>query len=152
MTEHRPAVSEEGRASPRRRNMQANRRRDTKPELALRRALHSAGYRFSVDLPLDLGGVTARPDIVFTKRKLAVFVDGCFWHSCPEHGREPTTNTEYWEPKLASNRARDRRNEIALRKAGWQVIRVWEHETPEAALASLVQCLQGAPVAGSQLS
>lgn len=122
--------------------MQANRRRDTNPELALRRALHAAGYRYRVDLRLDLGGVTARPDIVFTKRKLAVFVDGCFWHSCPEHGRVPTTNFEYWKPKLASNQARDRRDEFALRDAGWQVVRIWEHEATDAALALVVRRLR----------
>jgi DNA mismatch endonuclease (patch repair protein) len=82
------------------RNMRANRRADTKPEVTLRRALHALGYRYRKDLRLDLPeGVRVRPDIVFTARKVAVFVDGCFWHVCPEHGREPTTNEWYWAPR-----------------------------------------------------
>lgn len=75
--------------------MRANRRTDTKPELALRRELHRLGYRYRKDLRLDLGAVKVRPDIVFTARKVAIFVDGCFWHVCPEHGRQPTTNEWY---------------------------------------------------------
>jgi DNA mismatch endonuclease (patch repair protein) len=125
-----PAPLNEGRS----RNMQANRRRDTGPELALRSALHSAGYRYRCDLRLDVDGVRVRPDIVFTKRKVAVFVDGCFWHSCPEHGRRPTTNEYYWSPKLQRNVERDLRNTAALEHAGWTVIRLWEHEGLDAAL------------------
>ena len=81
--------------------MRAIRRSDTKPELALRRALHGRGYRYRKDLRLDLdGGARVRPDIVFTARRVAVFVDGCFWHCCPEHGSKPAVNTGYWNPKL----------------------------------------------------
>jgi DNA mismatch endonuclease (patch repair protein) len=119
-----PAPLNEGRS----RNMQANRRRDTQPELALRSALHRAGHRYRCDLRLEVEGVRVRPDIVFTKRKVAIFVDGCFWHCCPDHGREPTANQYYWSPKLQRNRERDARNTSALEAAGWTVVRVWEHE------------------------
>jgi DNA mismatch endonuclease Vsr len=79
-------------------NMRANRRKDTKPELALRRALHARGYRYRKDYRLELAGTRVRPDIAFTARRVAVFVDGCFWHCCPEHGSQPANNTWYWSP------------------------------------------------------
>lgn len=110
------------------RNMAAIRRTDTKPELALRSALHAQGLRFRKDLRLDVGGVRPRPDIVFTRVRVAVFVDGCFWHCCPEHSKPPSQNTDYWQPKLARNVERDRLHDQALGAAGWTVIRVWEHE------------------------
>jgi DNA mismatch endonuclease (patch repair protein) len=72
--------------------------------------------------------VAVRPDIVFTRRRVAVFVDGCFWHCCPEHQHVPNRNRAYWVPKLAANGNRDRRVDEALIAAGWIVIRVWEHE------------------------
>jgi DNA mismatch endonuclease (patch repair protein) len=111
------------------RNMRANRRADTKPEIALRSALHARGLRFRKDLLLRLDdGVRVKPDIVFTARKIAVFVDGCFWHVCPEHGRYPATNDWYWAPKLRRNMERDQTVNAALRRAGWHVLRAWEHE------------------------
>lgn len=113
--------------------MQANRRRDSKPELALRSSLHAAGYRYRCDFRLTFGTESVRPDIVFTKRRIAVFVDGCFWHSCPLHGASPRTNTDYWGPKLARNRERDLRNVRVLEDAGWTVVRVWEHEAIQVA-------------------
>jgi DNA mismatch endonuclease (patch repair protein) len=119
------------------RNMRANRRADTKPETVLRSALHRLGYRFRKDLRLDLTDARVRPDIVFTARKVAVFVDGCFWHCCPEHGRQPTTNEWYWSPKLRRNVERDRRADAALRAEGWTVIRIWEHERLDDAVARL---------------
>ncbi|MGY1709122.1 very short patch repair endonuclease [Geodermatophilus sp. SYSU D00758] len=123
------------------RNMQANRRVDSKPEVRLRSALHARGYRFRKDHRLDLDDVRVRPDIVFTKRRVAVFVDGCFWHVCPVHGREPTHNEWYWTPKLRRNIERDRRADTALRGAGWTVVRVWEHETPEEALTAVLRAV-----------
>lgn len=118
--------------------MQANRRANTKPEVALRSALHRLGYRYRKDLLLRLDdGVRVRPDIVFTARKVAVFVDGCFWHVCPDHGRQPTTNEWYWTPKLRRNMERDRTVNGALRHAGWEVVRVWEHEPLGAALEAV---------------
>ena len=114
--------------------MRANRRRDTKPELLLRSALHRGGWRFRVDVPIDVTGRRVRPDIVFTRRRVAVFVDGCFWHSCQEHGRIPKTNVSYWETKLNANKARDLADTRALEHDGWKVVRVWEHDDVEDAL------------------
>lgn len=122
--------------------MKANRRRDTKPELALRRLLHAAGYRYRVDYRIDLpDGSRVRPDIVFTKRKVAVFVDGCFWHGCPEHGTQPKSNQGYWGPKLARNQERDRRNTAQLVMGGWDVVRFWEHLPPMMAFEALAAML-----------
>lgn len=106
--------------------------RHTAPELALRRELHRRGLRYRVDLPLHGMGRT-RPDIVFTRIRVAVFVDGCFWHCCPEHQSYPKTNAEWWREKLATNVKRDRRIDKALTAARWEVIRVWEHEDVMAA-------------------
>ncbi len=128
----------------RRRNMQANRRKDTMPELRLRSELHRAGYRYRVDLRLDLVGARVRPDIVFTRRRVAVFVDGCFWHSCPEHGREPRANTDYWGPKLARNRERDRSITLLLQEAGWTVVRLWEHVPIDEAVLAVREALKDA--------
>jgi DNA mismatch endonuclease, patch repair protein len=125
--------------------MRAIRRTGTKPELALRSALHRRGYRFRKDFRLDLAdGARVRPDIAFTARRVAVFVDGCFWHVCPEHGRDPRVNEWYWAPKLRRNMERDRAADVALDAAGWQVVRVWEHEPLDAALASVIMALEAA--------
>ena len=109
------------------RNMAAIRRTDTKPEVGLRRLLHARGLRFRKDYRLDLPGGRVRPDVVFTRRKIAVFVDSCFWHVCPEHGREPTSNEWYWTPKLRRNVERDGQQDEWLVDAGWTVVRIWEH-------------------------
>src|SRR3989454_673270 len=82
---------------------------DTKPENRLRSALHRLGLRYRCDLRLDLDGVRIRPDVVFTRRRVAVFVDGCYWHGCPDHGRLPASNRAYWTAKIAGNRIRDQR-------------------------------------------
>ncbi|WP_438938466.1 very short patch repair endonuclease [Amycolatopsis orientalis] len=125
------------------RNMKANRRSDTKPEVALRRALHRLGFRYRKDHRLDLpAGVRVRPDIVFTRRKVAVFVDGCFWHVCPEHGREPTRNEWYWTPKLRRNIERDRLADAALGEAGWRVVRIWEHEDVQSAVGKVREVVE----------
>jgi DNA mismatch endonuclease (patch repair protein) len=115
-------------------SMLGNRGRDTKPEVALRSALHAAGLRFRKDYPMKLDGVRFRPDVVFTRAKVAVFVDGCFWHSCPQHGTSPTRNAEYWLPKLQRNVMRDREQDRALRVHGWLSVRIWEHESLGAAV------------------
>lgn len=101
----------------------------TKPELALRRELHRRGLRFRVDHRLLPG----RPDLAFTRAKLAVFVDGCFWHCCPRHGTMPRNNREWWRAKLDRNVARDRAKDAALAERGWTVLHVWEHEAIVAA-------------------
>jgi DNA mismatch endonuclease (patch repair protein) len=120
------------------RNLAAIRRSNTKPEVALRSLLHRRGRRFRKDFRLDLPDARVRPDLVFTRSRVAVFVDGCFWHVCPIHGREPTHNEWYWTPKLRRNVERDRIADAALTKAGWKVVRVWEH-VPVHEAASVVE-------------
>lgn len=116
--------------------MKGNRKVGSKPETQLRSLLHGLGYRFRKNFSIHAGELRVKPDVVFTKKRLAVFVDGCFWHRCPIHGTEPSVNTSYWEPKLTRNVDRDRRVDEALSGAGWRVIRIWEHEpVDEAALA-----------------
>lgn len=112
--------------------MQATRQRHTTPEVALRSALHRRGLRFRLHRPIE-DVPRVRPDIVFVSARVAVFVDGCFWHGCPEHGSEPKAHGEWWKRKLQRNGERDRRHDAALREAGWAVIRVWEHEDPKEA-------------------
>lgn len=107
--------------------MAAQRRWDTAPEIALRRELHCAGLRFRVDFPLP-GIPRRRADVVFTRVRLAVFVDGCFWHDCPEHGTRPKSRAAWWEGKLRRNVERDRDTDTRLTEAGWTVLRCWEHE------------------------
>jgi len=124
--------------------MKANRRADTKPELALRSALHALGYRYRKDFRLDLPARRVRPDIAFTARKVAVFVDGCFWHACPDHGSQPKNNEWYWSPKLARNVERDRAADAALTQAGWIVVRLWEH-VPVTEAVALVTAAVGDP-------
>lgn len=108
-------------------------RRDTAPEMALRRALHAAGLRFRVVHPVP-GNHRRSIDIAFTRARLAVFVDGCFWHGCPEHGTQPRANSEWWTTKLATNQARDTDTDRLLAEAGWRVVRIWEHEPVEVGL------------------
>jgi DNA mismatch endonuclease, patch repair protein len=124
-----------------RKAMQGNRRVNTAPELALRRLLHRAGLRYRVDFPIDVGGRKTRPDVVFTRRRLAVFVDGCYWHGCPQHCRLPASNRDYWIAKIERNRGRDGRTSAALEAAGWRVIRAWEHEAPNEVLARVLAAL-----------
>jgi DNA mismatch endonuclease, patch repair protein len=109
------------------RRLQATRQRDTPSEIKLRSALHRLGLRFRLHRPIE-GVPRVRPDIVFVSAKVAVFVDGCFWHGCPQHGTWPKANNDWWRKKLESNIKRDRRQDAALSAAGWSVVRVWEHE------------------------
>jgi DNA mismatch endonuclease (patch repair protein) len=144
-----PRASSEGRSA----NMRAIRRTDTKPEMALRRALHKMGYRFRKDYRLDLdSGRRVRPDIAFTARRVAVFVDGCFWHVCPDHGSNPSVNQGYWTPKLLRNVERDRAADAALEVAGWRVVRLWEHEPLDAAVAAVVTALGPAATARARVT
>lgn len=115
-----------------RRRMQATRRRDTPKELALRRALHRRGLRYRVDRP-PIPGMRRRADLVFTTPRVAVFVHGCFWHACPEHGTRPRANAEWWNRKLEANRLRDEDTRRQLEALGWRVVEVWEHEESEMA-------------------
>jgi DNA mismatch endonuclease, patch repair protein len=111
-------------------------RRDTLPELAIRSELHRRGLRFRVDRA-PLPGLRSRADIVFGPARVAVYVDGCFWHSCPEHGTMPKANAEWWERKLKRNQERDIETDRALREHGWEVVRIWEHEDPVEAAAGI---------------
>jgi DNA mismatch endonuclease (patch repair protein) len=122
--------------------MASNRHRDTSPELALRSLLHGLGLRFRVDYAIRLDGRRPiRADVVFTRQRVAVFVDGCFWHSCPLHGSQPKTNADYWRPKLQGNRERDDLYTRLLEEAGWRVVRIWEHEPAPEAAARVVEAL-----------
>lgn len=121
-----PASSELVRA-----RMSSTKRRDTKPEVALRSALHKLGLRFRVDRKID--GNRRKTDVVFSKERVAVYVDGCFWHACPEHGTLPKANCQWWVDKLANNKARDAATNESLSAEGWLVLRFWEHEDPVAA-------------------
>lgn len=122
--------------------MAANRRRDTVPELQLRSSLHRRGLRFRVDLPVQVPGRRPiRPDVTFTRVRLAIFLDGCFWHGCPEHGSTPETNAAYWLPKLERNRERDRQADRLLTDAGWAVVRIWEHEPHQEAVRRVIEAL-----------
>ena len=136
-----PAPLTDGRS----RNMQAIRRTGTKPEVRLRtKALHALGYRYRKDFPVVVQGLRVRPDIVFTRKKVAVFVDGCFWHRCPEHSRPPGRNAEYWGAKFVRNTARDALVTTRLGSEGWTVIRIWEHERLEDAVGVVAATLLGA--------
>jgi DNA mismatch endonuclease (patch repair protein) len=97
-------------------------RRDTAAELAIRRELHRRGHRYRID-QRPVPQLRTRADIIFTRWRVAVFVDGCFWHGCPEHATQPKANAAWWGQKLAANVARDRRADAALRAEGWQVVR-----------------------------
>jgi DNA mismatch endonuclease (patch repair protein) len=112
--------------------MRGNRSRDTAPELALRRLLHGQGLRYRVDAVVE-DGLACRADLVFRAARVAVFVDGCFWHRCPLHATVPTANASYWKSKFDRIVARDRRNDVALADAGWTVVRIWEHDPVEIA-------------------
>lgn len=114
----------------RRRNMQAIRSRDTKPETLLRRLVHAQGLRYRVSAR-PLPDLRRTADLVFRPVKVAVFVDGCYWHGCPEHYVAPRTNSGYWSDKVAGNVRRDRDTDQRLKEAGWLVLRFWEHESPD---------------------
>ncbi len=136
-----PAASNAGTRT----SMVGNKRVDSLPERRLRSALHAAGLRYRVDLPIRVPGRRPiRPDIVFTRRRVAVFIDGCFWHGCPEHGSSPRRNSDYWSAKLEVNRRRDIEQTAALADAGWLVVRLWEHESLDASLAAVLARLEEA--------
>jgi len=125
----------------RKRMQRMSTKRDTRPELALRRELHRLGLRYRVDAAPLADQPRRRADVVFGAAKVAVFVDGCFWHGCPRHGNTPTSNSGYWTLKLQGNRQRDADTNAKLKAAGWRVVRVWEHEAPSAAAARVAKIL-----------
>ena len=112
--------------------MQGNRGSDTRPEVALRSALHRMGLRFRKNARPQ-ADLRCRADLVFRAQRIAVFVDGCYWHRCPTHGVMPSQNSRYWRAKLDRNVERGRRKDADLTDAGWTVVRVWEHEPVEVA-------------------
>jgi len=97
--------------------------KNTKPEMLLRKALWAKGFRYRLHAKIQ-----GKPDVVFISQRVAIFVDGCFWHGCPLHSVKPKSNRKFWEDKLKSNRIRDKRVTASLRQQGWKVIRIWEHE------------------------
>ncbi|MEH0818540.1 MULTISPECIES: very short patch repair endonuclease [unclassified Micromonospora] len=128
--------------------MQRQRRKDTEPELAIRRALHRAGVRYRIGVPVT--GLRRRTiDIAFTGIKLAVFVDGCFWHGCPQHATWPRANAAWWEAKILKNRERDRETTRQLEDQGWTVIRIWEHEPAEDAADRILGVVRGMRASGT---
>jgi DNA mismatch endonuclease (patch repair protein) len=123
------------------RRMSRQRTRDTQPEILLRRELHRRGLRYRVDSPLP-GMPRRRADILFTRAKVAVFVDGCFWHGCPEHKTAPANNGAWWAAKLARNVERDQETSARLTSLGWTVLRVWEHEDMKHAATDIEQSVR----------
>lgn len=121
--------------------MQGNRSRDTSPELAVRRRLHAVGLRFRVAHRPE-PGLNRTADIVFTKQRIAIFIDGCYWHACPEHRTVARANASYWSDKLARNVARDADTTSRLQAAGWTVLRFWEHEDPDVVAASVATAVR----------
>lgn len=117
-------------------SMRANRGRDTRPELAVRRILHAHGLRYRINMALDFDA-RRRADITFTRAKLIVFIDGCFWHGCPTHYTAPVTQAGFWAEKRAKNMARDQETTSRLEDEGWSVLRFWEHESPAAVAAAI---------------
>ena len=120
--------------------MKAARQRDTLPEVRLRSLLHSMGLRYRLH-SMPIPGLKRRADILFRKWRVAVYVDGCFWHGCPIHGTWPKCNKEFWRTKIESNCARDRDTDRRLEAAGWTVLRVWEHEDPHEAADRIARCV-----------
>jgi DNA mismatch endonuclease (patch repair protein) len=126
--------------------MRSQRQRDTKGELKLRSLLHRRGLRFRVHALLP--GLRRRSDIVFTRARVVVFVDGCFWHGCPQHGTWPKENADWWREKIEANKRRDRDTDARLTAAGWTVIRVWEHEDLTQAADQIVEIVRRAITQG----
>lgn len=112
--------------------MKAAKPRDTAPEKALRAELHKRGLRYQIDVK-PVSELNRRADIIFRSARVAVFVDGCFWHGCPIHGTQAKANAEFWRNKIRQNQERDAETNLLLKKEGWKIVRVWEHENPERA-------------------
>ena len=126
-------------------------RKDTAPELALRRILYAQGFRYRVGFPVP--GMSRRTiDIAFTAARVAVFVDGCFWHGCPTHSTWPAANADWWATKINKNRDRDVNTTAHLTDLGWTVVRVWEHETAQAAASRIEEIVVGRRAGSSDVS
>lgn len=120
--------------------MSVVKRRDNAPEMLLRRQLHALGLRYRVQIQVP-GSSRRSIDVAFTRARLAVFVDGCFWHACPAHGAKPKNNRDWWRWKFETNTARDRDTDRLLSAAGWHVMRIWEHEDPKEAASKVAATL-----------
>ncbi|MFI7391466.1 very short patch repair endonuclease [Streptomyces tendae] len=132
----------------RRRNMQAIRSRDTKPEILIRRLVHATGLRYRV-AARPLPELRRTADMVFRSAKVAVFIDGCYWHGCPEHYVPPKTNSGYWSEKVVRNVSRDRDTDARLYEAGWLVLRFWEHEPSDACANEIAATVLARRVGGT---
>ena len=122
--------------------MLANKSRDTRPELLVRSLVHRRGFRYRISArPLPELRRTA--DLVFRPTRVAVFIDGCYWHGCPQHYKEPKTNTDYWRAKITANSQRDRQTDELLSEAGWLVLRFWEHEDPNEIADAIATAVEG---------
>lgn len=141
MTSPRPRPRPAASSDDVRRRMERQRGRDTQPELALRKRLWAKGLRYRVDYKV-LPALRRRADLAFLGPRVAVFVDGCFWHRCPEHGTTPHANREWWEEKLGKNVERDLDTMARLEAEGWAVVRVWEHEAPAEAAIRVEQAVR----------
>lgn len=138
MAEERPSASSEIVLA----RMKRQARENTRPELLVRRALHSAGFRYRVHYPVP-GKPRRKIDIAFTRAKVAVFIDGCFWHGCPIHSTLPNANAEWWRDKISANRRRDLNTNGLLREAGWLALRFWEHENAMDAASAVRRAVDG---------
>lgn len=118
------------------RRMRVTKQRDTPPEIALRSELHRRGLRYGLHATL-IAGLQRRGDIVFRRARVAVFVDGCFWHGCPKHGTWPKAHATWWREKILTNRRRDIDTDRRLRQSGWRALRIWSHEVPARAAHSI---------------
>lgn len=128
-----------------RKSMIGNRARDTKPEVAVRRILHAAGLRYRVNARPE-SDLRRTADVLFTRNRIAVFIDGCYWHGCPEHYTVPQANAAFWRAKLERNLRRDAETTRLLESRGWIVMRFWTHEAPEqiaAAVAGEIRTREG---------
>lgn len=126
--------------------MLANRRRDTGPEMRVRRLLYAAGLRYRVDYPIPAFNRRRRADIVFPRLRITIFIDGCFWHGCPDHFAAPKSHVHYGEPKIARTQERDLETTTQLRAAGWEVMRFWEHEAPTAVAERVLARIRQGPL------
>lgn len=130
--------------------MQANRSRDTAPELAVRRLVHARGLRYRVAARPE-SALRRTADLVFTAARVAVFIDGCFWHGCPDHRTYPRTNDVYWATKIEGNIARDVDTTAQLQAAGWTVLRFWQHESPHDVADAVEEAVRTAPARRARL-
>lgn len=127
-----------------RKTMLGNRGRDTKPELAVRHLVHAQGLRYRVNARSEIG-IRRTADLLFTRMRVVVFIDGCFWHKCPTHFSMPVTNQEFWREKIDGNEQRDRQTTTLLEDRGWLVLRFWEHEDPVSVADRIVREIRDRP-------